>query len=118
MICIKKIEWLDYETKEAEVVLTDGKFEFIVFSHPFEGSIELPLGALYAENIKKATKKECFIQKTNSYYSYLINGKLINKACGLVKLGEFTIEIDNIDLIPDEVMNGEYISFEVLRLDM
>ncbi|HBM3499323.1 TPA: hypothetical protein LWG67_002737, partial [Listeria innocua] len=47
MIKVKSIYWLDEAAKEADVVLTDGEYNVVCFSHP----CELALNGLYNELI-------------------------------------------------------------------
>lgn len=35
MLTIKEITWINEEIREADVVVTDGTYEIVCFSHPF-----------------------------------------------------------------------------------
>ncbi len=118
MICMKKIK-IDYLSQEAYVILSDGNIDILVFSHPFEGEIELPLMGFACYDINKSDKKKYYVEKLlDSYFGYKINGKLIDKEKGIVKLGEFTIELDDKESIPQDIKNGDFIQFKVVRIDM
>ena len=118
MICMKKIK-IDYLSQEAYVILSDGDIDILVFSHPFEGEIELPLMGFACYDINKSDKRTYYVEKLlDSYFGYKINGKLIDKENGMVKLGEFTIELDEKELIPQDVTNNDFIQFKVTRIDM
>ena len=39
MILVKKIEWIDIDTKEADVTLSDNQYELVCFSDEFFGKI-------------------------------------------------------------------------------
>lgn len=47
MIKVKSIHWLDEDVREADVVLTDGEYNVVCFSHP----CELTLNGVYNELI-------------------------------------------------------------------
>jgi len=117
MICMKEIA-LDYESQEADVLLSDGNIEILVFSHPFEGKIELPLFAWNYDSVKKSDKNYYYVEKLDSYFGYKINGKLIDKEKGIVKLGEFLLELIEDELIPQNIKDNDFIQFKVTGIDM
>lgn len=62
--------------------------------------------------ISKEKKYNC--QKLEEYYNYRICGKLKQK--NIVKFYDIDIELDN--KIPDDIKIGEFICFQVSRLDI
>jgi|SRR5690606_9217813 len=120
MYKIQKINWLSKEIKEAEVCIFDGIFKIVVFSHPFigkEGDIIAEL--LYALNTKNITIsgiEEYCIERISNTFSYYILGTIINKNTNQIKVGEFIIELD-VEL-PNDVKNGNFISFNCDRIDV
>ena len=120
MIKIEKIVWMSKEANEAEIYLSDGKFNIISFSHPFNGSEgDLFDGILYGFNatrIFSSEEKKFSIEKSSDYFGYLFIGILIDSKMKHVKVGEFVIELDND--IPLDILENTYISFECERIDL
>ncbi len=108
------------EAKEAEVYLSDGRFEIICFSHPFnqetEENILLPLYALNAKDIHFYEENEFSVEKEGSTFEYKLTGYVVNKDDHQIKVGEFIIQLD-IPLL-NEVQKGDYISFVCDRIDI
>lgn len=116
MIKIKKIKWLDETIKEALVLLSDGKFEILVFSHPFtldlNENVKSKLYIFEPENICKTYKNEN-IERVEQLKHRII-GTLIEK--GLIKVGIFKMEIDKF-LIPSDIELNDGIEFTCERID-
>lgn len=121
MVIIKNINWISEESLEAEVTITDGQFELLCFSHPFtKKKGEQIVEPLYVLDTYDATRLDSLnfrVEKLEGTFDYLIEGKLINKELGLIKLGNITIEIDS-PFIPKDLRDGDYISFKCNRLDI
>ncbi|UWX59149.1 hypothetical protein N0B40_12025 [Chryseobacterium oranimense] len=120
MIIIKKIEWLSKEAEEAEVYLSDGSYNIIAFSHPFNQkvgeAISLPLYTLNVKDIYRSDKKESLIQKIGETFEYKLIGNVINKEKSHIKIGDFIIELDSI--LPNDISENEFVSFVCDRLDI
>lgn len=121
MIKIKLINWLSREAKEAEVLLSDGKFNITCFSHPFNYQstkiITQPLYSLNASDmIVVNSEQKLSVEKTNESFGYKITGYVFNKKENQVKIGEFIIELDN--QIPLDINEGNYLSFICDRIDI
>jgi hypothetical protein len=121
MVSIKEINWISEEALEAEVTITDGQFELLCFSHPFEKKkgeqLLEPLYVLDPDEIVRLESPSLRIEKLNNAFDYLIEGKLIDKKSGLVKLGDIIIEIDS-HFIPGDFRDDDHISFRCNRLDI
>ncbi len=121
MMIIKEINWISEEALEAEVTITDGQFELLCFSHPFKKEkgeqLSEPLYALDPNEIVRSESPSLRIEKLNNAFDYLIEGKLIDKESGHVKLGNIVIEIDS-HFIPGDFKDDDNISFKCNRLDI
>lgn len=121
MVSIKEIKWISKEALEAEVVITDGQFELLCFSHPFNKKIgeqlSEPLYVLDPDEIVRLKSPSSRTEKLNNAFDYLIEGKLIDKKSGHVKLGNIVIEI-NSHFIPGDFKDNDNISFICNRLDI
>lgn len=112
------INWPSEEVLEAKIIVTDGIYDLICFAYPFKlkigDEIDIPLFAFEATHIQRIVNKEYTVEKQflNSYY---FQGLLISKEKGLIKVGGFTIQID--DYIPADIKDLEFISFICDRLD-
>lgn len=115
MISIKNINWLNKETSEAEVVLTDGKVDVLSFSSPF--SLSNKFNLIYAFDTEHIIRGEngMFLEK-QANYTYIANGLILDLSKRLIKIGEFLIQLD-IDL-PGDLHNNEYICFSCQRFDL
>lgn len=118
MITIKKIIW--FGEQEADVLITDGTFELICFSHPCrlkeEQTIDACIGALNSKNIMRSFDNSYYIKKLSGPYNYQLTGKLLNKSKGIIIIGNICIETGGY--IPNDIEEGEFISFECNRLDI
>ena len=121
MVNIKEINWMSEEALEAEVIITDGRFELLCFSHPFKKNkgdqLLDPLYAFEPDEIVKLETPSFRIERLSNAFDYLIEGKLIDKESGHVKLGNIIIEIEN-HFIPRDFKDGDNISFKCNRLDI
>lgn len=121
MMIIKDIKWVSEEALEAEVIVTDGHFELLCFSQPFKKNkgdqLSEPIYALDPYEILKLETKSSITKKLNGTYDYLIEGKLINKESGHVRIGDLIIEIDG-HFIPRDIIDDNNISFKCTRLDI
>jgi hypothetical protein len=121
MVKVSNIIWLSKEILEAEVTISDGKFDLVCFAHPFlmqegEQFIEI-IDAFEVGNVIKLDYPSLKAERMNNSFSYQIEGQLVDKDKGLVKLGEILIGIDD-RFIPNDIETGDYISFVCDRLDI
>ena len=121
MVKIDKLNWLSEETKEAEVYLSDGDFNVLCFSHPFDkelgSTVPQPLYTLNAREIFRLDGEERFsVVKEEGSYDYKLAGRVIGKNENQVKVGEFILELDNP--LPNDIQFGNYVSFICDRIDI
>lgn len=107
------------EDSEAEVSVSDGQYSVNCYAYPVnmitvKQHIDTILG-FECTNITKSDIEKYEIQKLPSYYAYLLTAQVTDKERGIVRLGELYISMDSA--IPKDIINGEYISFSVVRLD-
>lgn len=117
---IKKIEWISEEIKEAEIIVSDGTFELLCFSHPcsfVEGQIiDKYISTLDANNIVRVDEHTLVVEKAEEYFAYNITGKVIDIKNGIVQVGSMYLIVDGY--MPGDIVNGEFISFRCMRLDL
>lgn len=121
MVKIDKINWLSEEAREAEVYLSDEDFNIVGFSHPFNqvvgDKVSLPLYSLNAKGIYSLNGEERFsVERTGMAFEYELSGRVINKDCNQVKVGEFIIQLDSS--LPNDIEVGDYVSFACDRIDI
>lgn len=118
---IKKIDWLSFEALEAEVIVTDGEFELVCFSHPFnyqlESNLKEPIYSFDANNIVKSDRQVYTLKKLDDNFSYHVTGKLVDIEKGKVMLGNLSIELDD-DILPGDIKENDFISFSSPRFDI
>ncbi|EHF3618558.1 hypothetical protein HB837_04445 [Listeria innocua] len=121
MIKVKSIYWLDEAAKEADVVLTDGEYNVVCFSHP----CELALNGLYNElifcfdpfDIFKLNQKEFSMEVPNDNPDlYILKGELIDATDSIIQIGEFKIDISEGDIAQD-IHKGDFVELKVHRID-
>jgi len=121
MVKISKVTWISKEALEAEVIITDGKFELLCFSQPFnhvlDGMLSEPLHCYNAKNIVKADGDDFKALKLTEYFAYNITGKLISRQEGILILGDIQISVDK-DMIPRDIQDGIFIAFYCQRIDL
>ncbi|MBP2623228.1 hypothetical protein [Streptococcus oricebi] len=122
MIKINNIEWIDVDTKEAELVLSDGENKLLVFSDGYS-EFDCQVGVEFKEELYAMVSSDV-IQVMNKPESVLplggfrqvITGTLIDKQNSLLKIGEYVLHFESD--IPNDVKEGELLEFEVGRIDI
>lgn len=119
MVTVKKIQWISKEALEAEVTLTDGTYDISCFSQPFKYSegdvIEDNLYGFDTNNVVKYYGEEYSIKKFGNGFEHNIIGKVFNKLNKIICIGELLIEIE---FIPMDINENEYIEFNCKRIDI
>ncbi|MGT2911559.1 hypothetical protein ACVR1I_07595 [Streptococcus cameli] len=119
MLTIKEITWINEEIREADVVVTDGTYEIVCFSHPFfqrkgeEVSGTLSVFEPYSLIRSNITR---YVAKHLGNGKYFFIACLLDKKEGTVQIGK--IQIHDIEGIPEEIKDGEYIQFVAPRVDL
>lgn len=115
---ITKIKDYDIEAKEADIIVSDGKYEILCYAQPFENKTNSSfiLSAFRDDNIMRGLEEICFVEKIHDgYYDYRLQGKLIDLEKRLVSIGDIVIELGNG--IPKDINQNDYIEFTVMRVD-
>lgn len=114
---LKEVLDFDIEAKEADIIVSDGVNDILCYAQPYENNkIPFKLFAFRANNIIRTSEEVSFVNKNpEGYYSYNLQGKLIDSRIGLVSIGDIVIEIGNN--IPKDIKLNEYIKFTLERVD-
>jgi len=121
-------EVLNYDYNYAEYIVTDGEYNLICIcgSVPLPESKEPKKGMNVAEIIvfapdgMNATRiegdenKRHLIKKGKHPLSYYLQAEIVDRERHLVRIGGLIIETERL---PTDYKNGEFIGFEVDRLD-
>ena len=118
---VKTINWIDKNSREAEVIVSDGCIELLCFSHPFKNSIneklEEPIHCFDVDNVALAQNQRTYANKKSSYFGYTLCGKLVDKDNKLVYLGNIKLCLESA-YISNDIPEGSYIELSVSRLDI
>ena len=118
---VKTIKWIDQDSNEAEVMVSDGCIELLCFSHPFKKNIneklEEPIHCFNVDNVVIARDKTSCVNKSSSYFGYSLCGKLVDRNSKLVYLGNIKLCLENA-YISNDILEGNYVEFDVSRLDI
>ena len=118
---IKKIDWLDEESLEACVVITDGHFECVAFSHPCKLSVNdkvnEPLHSFEEAAVYRTKQKITSARKHDGEdnWSHDLVCQVVNKAQNLVKVGEIQIILNSL---PGDILDGDFVECSPSRLDL
>jgi hypothetical protein len=122
MVTVKRIEWDGYGPPDGEayVTVTDGKFELLCFCCPCDLRVEgeelkEEIHTFSQKNTIKSDIADYSIQKLPDYFAYYLTAKVIDKAKHIVAIGDIPIYTYHI---PDEVQEGDFVSFQCGRLDI
>jgi len=123
MVKVKNIKWISNSAKEAELIITDGVNECLVFSQPcivrIGEEISEPLKTLDTENLMKITDTshhEKIEKIVESYFAYHCVAKVIDCNKGIVQIGKLKIELNQ--RIPAWANKGDLVEFDCSRLDL
>ena len=112
---IKNINYIDKDVNEVEITLNDGQIELKAYCDNYRESNSLILSAFMTSGVM-ISDNTTFKATNNGNYSHTIQGELYSKELGKVKVGKFFISIDKEE-IPGDVFDGDFITFECVRLD-
>ncbi|MEO7164429.1 MAG: hypothetical protein ABI041_16020 [Bdellovibrionia bacterium] len=115
---ILNISWMDDEKKEGILSLANGENTFQVYCYPCSfqigDTIVRPLQTLQDQNIVRVGGNSYTIQQIGDTFETRIIAKVEDKKNGIVSVNQIKIELDS-DL-PGDILEGETVSFETLRL--
>lgn len=117
---VREIVHFDKKGREAEAVVSDGAYEVLCHAFPIDtvriGMAVSGLSGFSCGNIVRAAQQRCAVSKLPSYFAYHMTGKVLSKKEGIVCVGGLKISLD--EYMPNDISDGEYVSFEVMRLDL
>ncbi|MCQ9210209.1 hypothetical protein [Granulicatella seriolae] len=119
MIIVKKINWIDEDSGEADILLSDGMYSVECFCSDCnlsEGDVFLDI--LYGFNIKNIIKsfngKYAIDKKDDSFH---IQGELVDMKNEVLQIGEFKIDLSDGD-IPKDIKQNDYVEVDISRIDI
>jgi hypothetical protein len=118
---VKKLMWLSKAAEEAELLISDGKYDCVAFFQPCnikEGdSIKEPLHAFMVNNLMVARETNCSITliKPNGLAQRLV-AEVVDLEDSLVKVGNIEIILE--ERIPPGAIPGSLVEFDCARLDV
>ena len=117
---IQKIMRFDKKSKEAEVIVSDGAYEILCYAFPIDtiriGMIVGGLSGFSCGNVVRADRQRCAVSKLPPCFAYRMIGTVLSKRERTVCVGGLKISLD--EYMPNDISDGEYVSFEVMRLDL
>lgn len=116
---VTNIIYFSKKDSEAEVSISDGHYTVNCYAYPCGiVLVNQPVSAIYGfecSNIIRVNETIYAIKKLSQHYAYQFVARVVDNESGIVRIGDLFINLDNT--IPKDIMNAEYISFSVLRLD-
>ena len=116
---ITDILYFNKEDSEAEVSVSDGRYTVNCYAYPCDRVfIKQRINTIYGfecKNIIRLNEAKYVIRKLSQHYAYQLVAQVVDNENGVVRIGDLFINLDNS--IPKDIVNGEYITFSVLRLD-
>ena len=119
MLKISVNEWLDWETKEANLFICDNDIRFTVFCPQYVGleSQEIMLQSLYTNDVVLTFDKPMIKKDGAGFYSYIVVGKVSSITPPCVELTDaITIELDSP--LPGDIQKGQNVQFYTERLSL
>ena len=117
---IDKIITFNKDDQEADLIVSDGINKVMCYACPINDvQINQKVSSIYGFDcgvIERTNESKFEITKCQDYYAYSLVGKIICKKNGHVRVGKLEIYIDK--LIPNDIQEGEFIFFNVTRLDL
>lgn len=118
---IEKIEWMDKDSREAILKVSNDKRSLMCFCCPCSYNIgdvlNEPLECLDADDIVVCETMESGIEKLEGAFMYRLRGKLKDIKAGIIEVYGFDMHIDE-SKIPGDVTNEMYVQFVVSRIDI
>lgn len=118
---IKSIEWIDEQSREANVCVSDGTLCINAFSQPCASTvgaeITAPLECVFVENICLSDTKSTSIENGGSPFSYSVSGKIPDIEKSIIAVGGLLLHIEKA-LLPKDFRENDFIRFFVGRVDL
>ena len=119
IMVITNILYFNKDDSEAEVCISDGSYNLNCYVCPAEnlsvGNTVNMIYGLECKNITRSCEAMYKVKKLLHHYAYLLTAQVIDMRNGAVRIGSLFINLDSA--IPNDIVNGEYITFSVVRLD-
>jgi hypothetical protein len=117
---IKRIYSFDEDSGEADLIVSDGTYDVLCFCSLFQNELHImpeikEVETFMCDDIMRVDIEEYMILKKTDYYSYHLQGKVLDVDKHIVSVGNIIIKLDKP--IPKDIKNYEFIEFDVLRLD-
>ena len=119
MIQVRNILY-DKESQEADIELESNGVLITCYSHPVNNEeqiynfVDSEIFAFQATDIQiDDIRDQTAIKTDKGYYSYFLRGKVISES--QIQIHDFII---HIDYLPKDILAGEYVSCQCLRLDL
>lgn len=118
---VEEIKWMDHSIHEAIVLVSDGRYSVVCFSHPCNYSVgERVKDFLYcldAQDVVLADQEIYMVSHDTWKFPHKICGRLCDSSCGIICVGELQFQID-ASIIPGDIKNGQFIQFSTARIDL
>lgn len=119
MIIVKDITWIDEESREADVLLSDKEY----FVECFCSDCSLSVGDVFFDMIhgfnvtriyRSFEKKSEVVRKNGIYH---LKGQLIDKKNLTLRIGEFSFDLSEGN-VPNDIKENEFVEVNLSRLDI
>lgn len=117
---IKSVYSFDEDSGEADLIVSDGSYDVICFCSIFQNELQIMpkikgIETFMCDGIMRSDDENYLIDKKIDYYSYHLQGKVLDVDKRIVSVGNIILKLDKP--IPKDIKNYEFIEFDVLRLD-
>lgn len=119
MIIVKKVNWIDEDSGEADILLSDGTYSINCFCSDctFSECDEFSdiLYGFNVKNVMKSFNEEYVIDEKND--SYYIQGKIVDRESEILQIGELKIDLSDGN-IPKDIKQNDYVEVNISRIDV
>ena len=116
---VKEIKDYDILSNEADIIISDGKYELLCYCFQTEmlkkGQAIKAVKSFFAKNIMRLEANEFLIKKLEGYYSYHLQGEVVDSKIPKIRIGNLIISLDAP--LPKDIKEKEYVEFSVDRLE-
>lgn len=120
-VIVEEMKWMDRSIREAIVLVSDGRYSVVCFSHPCNYSVgeqvEDLLCCLNAQDVELADQDRYLASHDDWEFPHRICGRLSDSSRGIVCVGELQLQID-AGVIPGDIKSGQFIQFSTSRIDL
>jgi hypothetical protein len=117
---VEKIEWLNEESKEGSVVITDGKYSLLCFGYDLAYTIgdviKEPLTCLDIDHVVRAEERTPMIQQNFDKYECFVRGQIFLED-SILKIGGIEISIEG-HYYPKDIRDKEFVEMKISRIDI